>query len=360
MRCVAVTGTSSFLGSRVLRRLVDARGVRGVVAVDIASPSAVLHGVRHRMVDLTLPGADQRLVEVFREDDVETVVHAALFTDPHPDASYAHELESIGTLNLAAAAAAAGVRHVVMRSFTAVYGARGQNPSFLTEDRRPQPNPDFAWAVDKLEAEEHLQAYARRYPGLGVTILRFAPLLGPGVNTFYTRLFSKRVVSVVLGYDPLLQLLDPDDALAAVDLAVARGPCGVVNVVPRTTLSLLTALHLAEKVTVPVPHSLAYALADLGWSLGLGEAPSGFIDFVRFPFVADAEKARRDLGFRARYGSRDALEAYLLYRYPAARAGGVEATHEESSRAAPDRHRGSSSPGSAPGGRGGAGGASAP
>ena len=89
------------------------------------------------MVDLTLPAADQRLVDVLREEEVETVVHAAFFTNPRRDTAYAHELESIGTLNLVAAAAAAGVGHLVMRSFTAVYGARGQNPNFLTEERTP-------------------------------------------------------------------------------------------------------------------------------------------------------------------------------------------------------------------------------
>ena len=51
-----------------------------------------------------------------------------------------------------------------MRSFTAVYGARGQNPNFLTEDQPLQPNPALAWVRDKLEAEQHAAAFARRYP----------------------------------------------------------------------------------------------------------------------------------------------------------------------------------------------------
>ena len=55
------------------------------------------------MVDLTLPGADQRLLDLFREEEVDTVVHAAFFTTPRRDTTYAHELESIGTLHLAAA-----------------------------------------------------------------------------------------------------------------------------------------------------------------------------------------------------------------------------------------------------------------
>jgi UDP-glucose 4-epimerase len=315
---VAVTGTSSFLGARVLRRLVEARGADAVVAVDIAAPPTTLRGVRHRMVDLTLPGADRRLVEVLGEEKVDAVFHAAFFTTPRRDAAYAHELESIGTLHLAAAAAAAGVRHLVLRSFSAVYGARGQNPSFLTEETRPDARSPLSWVRDKVEAEEHAFSFSRRYPALGVTVLRFATLLGPGVYTFYTRLFSKRVVPVLLGYDPLVQLLHPDDALAAVDAALAKGPSGVVNVVPRDTIPLLTALHLSDKLTVAVPHVAAYPLAELLWGTGVGEAPGAFLDYVRFVFVADGEKARRLLGFEPRHASRDALEAYLRYRYPEA------------------------------------------
>jgi UDP-glucose 4-epimerase len=313
---IAITGGASYLGSRVLRRLVEARGADAVVAVDIAAPPTTLRGVRHRMVDLTLPGADRRLIEVLRDEDVDTILHAAFFTTPRRDAAYAHELESIGTLHLAAAAAAAGVRHLLLRSFTAVYGASGQNPSFVTEDRRPGDHSRLTWVRDKVEAEDHAFSFSRRYPSLGVTVLRFATLLGPGVHTFYTRIFSKRVVPVVLGYDPLVQLLHPEDALAAVDAALAKGPCGVVNVVPRATISLLTALHLANKLTVAIPHVVAYPVADVWWGTGVGEAPGGFVDYARFPFVADGEKARLELGFEPVHTSRDALMAYLEYRYP--------------------------------------------
>jgi UDP-glucose 4-epimerase len=211
------------------------------------------------------------------------------------------------------------VRHLVLRSFTAVYGARGQNPSFLTEEKRPDSGSRLAWVRDKAEAEEHAFSFSRRYPSLGVTVLRFAPLLGPGVHTFYTRLLSKRAVAVLLGYDPLLQLLHPEDALEGSLLALEHGPAQVVNVVPRAPLTLLTALHLADRVTLPVPHPVAYPLADLWWGAGVGEAPGGFLDYARFSFVADGEKARQALGFEPRYSSRDALEAFLAYRYPETR-----------------------------------------
>jgi UDP-glucose 4-epimerase len=289
----AVTGTASFLGGRILRRLVEARGTDAVVALDIAAPPTTLQGVRHRMVDLTLPGADQRLLDVFSEENVDTVVHAAFFTTPRRDSTSSHELESIGTLHIAAAAAAGGVKHLLLRSFTAVYGASGQNPNFLTEERRPDAGARLAWVRDKVEAEEHAFSFA------------------------------------------LVQLLHPDDALDAVAAALSHGPAGVVNVVPASAMTLLTALHLADKLTVAVPHVVAYPAAELWWGSGVGEAPGGFIDYARFLFVADGEKARRELGFEPRHGSRDALMAYLEYRYPEkARRARVESERQEAEREA--------------------------
>jgi UDP-glucose 4-epimerase len=313
---IAITGTASFLGSRLLRRLVEQHGGDGVVAVDITPPPAALPGVRFRELDLTEPAADQRLLEALRDEDVEAVVHMASFTTPRRDTSYAHELESIGTLGALAASAAAGVKLFVLRCFTAVYGARGENPSFLTEDRPLRPNPGLAWVRDKLEAEQHAASFARRYPQMTITVLRFAPLFGPMVRNFYTRIFDNRVVPVLMGYDPLVQLLHPDDAVEAAERAVSRAPKGAFNVVPRSAIPLVSAIHLAEKIPVSVPHPAAYVISELLWSAGLGEAPGGFVDYVRYPFVADGEKAERELGFRARFTSREALADYLRYRHP--------------------------------------------
>src|SRR4029453_12186275 len=107
--------------------------------------------------------------------------------------------------------------------------------------------------------------------------------------------------------------------------SLRHGPSGIVNVVPRDALSLLTALHVAEKVTVPVPHPVAYAASDLLWGAGVGEAPGAFVDYARFLCVAEGEKARRVLGFAPRHRSRDALDAFLAYRYPEKSEEAVEA-----------------------------------
>jgi hypothetical protein len=70
---------------------------------------------------------------------------------------------------------------------------------------------------------------------------------------------------------------------------------------------------------------VAYVAADALWATGVGDAPRGFVDFARYPFVADGEKARRELGWSASYSSRQALEAYLRYRHPRGEAVTAEA-----------------------------------
>jgi len=50
------------------------------------------------------------------------------------------------------------------------------------------------------------------------------------------------------------------------------------------------------------------------------------VDYVRYPFVADGAKAKRELGWTASHSSREALEAYLRYRHPQGESAPVEAT----------------------------------
>ncbi len=314
---IAITGASSFLGERFLRRLIRDGHGDDIVVIDVAEPSISEGSIHFRRVDLTEPAADQAMLDLFKADGIETLVHMAFFTSPRRDTTNAHELESIGTLAVLAAAAAANVRNVVMRSFTFVYGARAQNPALIREETPLPSRAALGWLRDKVEAEEHAASFAKRYPDMAVRVLRFAPLLGPYVRTFYTRIFDRRLVPTLMGYDPLLQLLHPDDAEEALVRAAFSDARGVFNITPRGVLPLATGIHLSGKVPAPVPHLAAYFMVDALYAAGIVEAPSGFMDYVRYPCVADGEKAKRQLGFSARYSSRDALESYIAYRHPA-------------------------------------------
>lgn len=314
---IAITGASSFLGERFLRRLIRDGHGDDIVVIDVAEPSISEGAIHFRKLDLTEPAADQAMLDLLKADGIETLVHMAFFTSPRRDSTNAHELESIGTLAVLAAAAAANVKNVVMRSFTFVYGARGQNPALIREETPLPSRAALGWLRDKVEAEEHAALFAKRYPEMAVRVLRFAPLLGPYVRNFYTRIFDRRLVPTLMGYDPLLQLLHPGDAEEALVRATFSQARGAFNITPRGVVPLATSIHLSGKVPAPVPHLAAYFAVDALYAAGIVEAPSGFIDYVRYPCVADGEKAKRHLDFEAKYSSRQALESYIAYRHPA-------------------------------------------
>ena len=316
MARIAITGASSFLGERLLRRLIRDGHGDDLAVIDIAEPAISEGAIHFCKLDLTEPAADQAMLDLLKDLGIETLVHMAFFTSPRRDTTNAHEQESIGTLAALAAAAAANVKNVVMRSFTLVYGARALNPALIREDTPLPPRAPLGWLRDKVEAEEHAASFAKRYPEMAVRVLRFAPLLGPNVRTFYSRIFDRRLVPTLLGYDPLLQLLDPDDAEDALVRATLSDARGAFNITPRGVLTLAAAIHLSGKVPAPVPHLAAYWTTDALYAAGLVEAPSGFIDYVRYPCVADGGRAKRELGFEARHSSREALDRYISYRHP--------------------------------------------
>ena len=79
---IAITGTSSFLGGALLRRLMERHGADDVVVIDVASPPATLHGVRRRLLDFTEPSSDQRLMDALGEEEVRDPLAPGLLHQP--------------------------------------------------------------------------------------------------------------------------------------------------------------------------------------------------------------------------------------------------------------------------------------
>jgi UDP-glucose 4-epimerase len=306
-RVVAVTGAAGFLGSNLIGSLEEDERVGRIVAIDIAKVPTAGRKTRSYDVDLTQPTAEARVAEIFAAERVETVAHLAFLASPTHATAWAHELESVGTMHVTVAARQAQVRKLVLWSLTWLYGAHPSNPNFLTEKhllRAPRGEPFFA---DKIEAEEQARKLAQRSPGTVVTILRTAPILGPTVHNTLTRYLARKLVPTMMGFDPLVQFLHEVDAIAALHLAVLRDAPGTFNIVGEGVLPLSTAIKLAGRVAVPVPHPLANTLAAAGWVAQLVEAPPSFLKYLRFLCVADAQKARHAMGFTPAYTSREAL-----------------------------------------------------
>ena len=297
---VVVTGGSGFFGERLVRALL-ARGDRDVVVFDLVPP-ADLPEVKHRFLDLNLPFADGSLFKLLMEEKPDVIVHLAQLRSPSRQTTYAHELNSIGALHVFAAAGEAKVPRILLGSTSLVYGARGDNPNFLTEDHPLRPDPEDRFVRDFVEAETHARSHVRRIPESRVQILRFVPLLSAEVRDYRTRLFAAPFSWQLMGYDPLLQALHPDDAVDALMRALDRPEAqGVFNIAPEGVVPLSTVRLLFGSLGIPVPHPLGYALYEATWLAGVGLMPGVHADYFRYLCVVDDAKARRILGFSAKH-----------------------------------------------------------
>lgn len=297
---VAVTGGSGYLGARFVRALA-ARGTWDVVVLDLAPAANTPAEVRHRFLDLNLPHSDGTVYRILKEEQPEVLVHLAGVRSPLRDAVYAHELNSIGTLNVFGAAGEANVKRLIHYSTTMVYGARGDNPAFLTEEHPMRADVSDQFVRDSVEAERHCRDFARRHPEARVAVLRYAPILAAERRDYRIRYLEGPVSLTMLGYDPLLQWLHPDDASGALLRTIdAPDAHGVFNIAPDGALPLSSTLMLFGTLSVPLPHGLAYTAAEAAWIAGLGTAPGAHAHYLRYPCVADNAKARKVLGFAPR------------------------------------------------------------
>lgn len=305
---IVVTGGAGFFGARLVRSLLQ-RGEHEVVVFDLVPPADMPGEVAHRFLDLNLPFADGSLYKLLLEEKPDVIVHLAQLRSPSHQTTYAHELNSIGALHVFAAAGEAKVRRVILGSSSLVYGARGDNPNFLTEDHPLRPDPQDRFVQDFVEAEKHAREHARRHPETAVQILRFVPLLSPEVRDYRTKLFASPVAWTLLGYDPLIQALHPDDAVDALVHALERPEVrGVFNVAPEGILPISTARLLFGSLGIPVPHPIAYALYEAAWLAGVGIMPGVHADYLRYLCVVSNDKARDLLGFAPR---RTTLDCFL-------------------------------------------------
>lgn len=328
-RVVAVTGAFGSLGRRVVRLLeqdpdvdrvvtVDVRGAMDLAAADGEPTDPRRYLETHRRlsahsVDLTAAGADRELATIFANERVGSVLHLAFLSSPTHALEMAHELETIGTMYVLHACAEARVGQLVSLSTAMCYGARPDNPAWITEDQPLRPPPSRSLR-DKAEADAQVRRFAEEQRDVVVALARVGAVLGTAPDHFWTRTFARPVVPAVLGYDPLMQLLLADDATAAIHAiwkARARGP---LNVVGRGVLPLSHILTRLGKAPLYLPAGLGRTLVKALWSAQLVDMPPRFLDYLRWSWVCDGERLREATGFAAPHDIATTLSIFRSLR----------------------------------------------
>ena len=321
-RVVAITGARGLIGSRFVRKLEEDDACRRIVLLDMMPPKVRPRKSVFYRVDLTEPLAATRILEALRQERPSAFVHLASLQHPIRDRAYAHELESLGTDRLLKAlsehARTAGRIPLVAGSTTFAYGALPDNPNFLREEDPLRGRRGYPFVEEKIGIERRLREQSDA-TGQAVTILRFAPVLDADGRSLVARYFSLNPVPTVLGYNPLVQLVGADDAATAVGLALGdrrRHGFRIYNVAGAGVLPLLAAVRLTGRASVPTPALLAAPLLDALFQSGAAIAPGAHLDYLKYLFVADVERAAEDLGFRARLSTRDLVVAFAASSVP--------------------------------------------
>jgi nucleoside-diphosphate-sugar epimerase len=226
----------------------------------------------------------------------DVVVHLAAPTDlaaalAEPSAKRRERV--VRTVQAAATAAAAvGARRLVCVTSAMVLGADAANPIPLPDDAPVAAVPDSGVVGDLLEVEQVLARVPRSHPGLAVTVLRPAALVGPGVDTVVSRHFESPRLLVVRDARTVWQFCHVDDLAEAVVTVVSEELDGPLTVAADGVLEQADVERLSGMRRVELPAALAFGTAERLHRVGVLPGPATDLAYVVHPWAVSAERLR--------------------------------------------------------------------
>ncbi|MFD3451593.1 SDR family oxidoreductase [Streptomyces sp. NPDC058691] len=298
---VAVTGAASGVGLRLALRLAESDQVKKVVAID--ERRGDVPGAQWRVLDVRDPAIAERL------RGVDVVVHLALDLDLESDPRARSAFNVRGTQTVLTAAAAAGVRRVVLCTSAMVYGAQPDNDVPLAEDAPLRATAEASFVGDLLEIERLGRRAPRAHPGLHVTVVRPAVLVG-GTDTALTRYFESPRLLVVAGSRPCWQFCHVDDLVTALEHAALEKVDGEMTVGCDGWLEQEEVEELSGIRRMELPPAIALGAASRLHRLGLTPSPAGDLAYTMHPWVVSGSRLHES-GWRPQWTNEEVLAVLL-------------------------------------------------
>ena len=325
---VAVTGPTGTFGFGLMPLLQADRKITKIVGIARRPFDPEAQGwskMEYRQGDVRDPAA---LEEAFR--DADAVVHLAFMITGTASRDTIKAINVEGTLNTFRAAAAAGAKRFVYASSVAAYGFHRDNPVGMTEEWPVRPAARLFYAQEKAEIEQLLWAEAAEQPEIELYLLRPPIVLGPhtvgakqllpgplaavgkGVGTVLTRL---PVPIPALVPQLQMQFIHEADVGQAFQLCLhGAGPAGAYNITGDGVLSGPEIARELGLAPLPVPGGVVQRAARV---VSRVPTPSfvppatEWVEAISHPAIMDASKAKRELGWKPRYTSLQALRDTL-------------------------------------------------
>jgi UDP-glucose 4-epimerase len=302
---VMVTGAAGSIGRVAVDHLAR-RGFR-VHALDKHEPARTPPGVEVHVADIRKRGFD----DVLRKVKPFALLHLARERRFTVDPAERYRINFEGTTRVFELALDAGVDKIVFPSRHTVYGALPDNPAFMTEDHPPTAGRTFPEIQDLVAADLFACTMLWKHPKLEVVVLRPVNVLGPSVNTLFSRYLSPKRVYTVAGYDPVYQVLHEDDFALAFEHALAPKLRGVFNVTGPGEVPLHVIVEESGAERFPLPE---LAIKLVRGRVGFARIPQGAIDFLKYPCTVDGRRFREATKFEPKKNLKETIRSMRARR----------------------------------------------
>lgn len=308
-RRVLVTGLGTFWGGRVAHALEADPNVEVIVGLDTTEPNIELERTEYVRVDANY----SILSRIVKATEVDTIVHTFLVVDrTQMSLREMHEINVIGTMNLFAAASAAGstVRSVVVKSSTMVYGCSPEDPTWFTEETPPSwpLRSPVERSIESVEG--YVRDFAEDNPHVSVSLLRFANVIGSEIVTPLTRALQMPLVPSLAGFDPRFQFVHEDDVIRSILFVMSNNLAGVYNVAGDGLLPWSEVAHMCGRRTAPITPVGTNLVLWPFKRFGLLDLPDEYLQLLRYGRGVDNTKLK-EAGFDYEYTSATAVQAFI-------------------------------------------------
>ena len=286
---VLITGIGGNLGRALARRLHRSCEVFGLDR----------RPVRHMPKDITIEMVDirrRRAEDVFRRERLDAVVHLNILHDPRADEQLHHDFNLNGTQKIAALCAEHHVSKLIVLSSANVYGPDPSNDQLLKEDSPLMASQSSGQIRDLVSLDMLCTTFFWRYPEIETVLLRPAHIVGR-VDNAPSRYLRMSRPPMLLGFDPMIQLIHVEDVVRALELSLVPGLRGVFNVAgpAPTPLSYVIKRRGGQPRVIPEP--MVGPMLKMLWALKLGDWRGPELDHLKYVCMVDDAQARRALRY---------------------------------------------------------------
>jgi UDP-glucose 4-epimerase len=301
LKRVLITGIAGGQGKLLARRL---QGSVEVCGVDIVSWPGRPVGVRVHKVDLR----KRKFEDVIRTERPDAVVHMGFIRHFRRPQRLRHDVNVRGTKLLLDHCVRHGVKQLVVLSSGYVYGAFAENPYGMDEDFPLSASRAYPEIRDLVEVDTLASAFMWKHPEVRTCVLRPVNVIGRTVRSMIRSYLEIPRVPTVMGFNPMMQLLDESDLTRALELALDHGLQGVFNVTGSGEVPLHTIVEEVGASAWPVPGPLLQLTFDQLFRWGLWSYPPGILDYLKYPVLLDGRHFREATGFEPRVALREIFE----------------------------------------------------